>query len=128
MLDATAFLMHVQTAPHFYKALVEGPDTGSGPRVLRACFEERVGDALELREEESGSGHSYLKTERAIVTRVVASSLLSVIECWIESNMNRSPREVQAIFKRLVGGGLTALGQADVAHPDKPSNHLQFAR
>jgi hypothetical protein len=50
---------------------------------------------------------------RAMVTRTVASSLLAVLECWAESNMSTPPQEMQAIFSRFVGGGITALRMPD---------------
>ena len=104
-LDATEFFTHIQMAPRFFRALTGGPDAGSGPRVLQDCFEARVRQALD-------AGNSELATEQAIVTRVVASSLVAVVECWVESNLSKSPQEVQAIFSKLVGGGLRALRAA----------------
>ena len=115
-LDATALFTHIQTAPRFFRALISGPDTGTGPRVLQDCFEERVRQALDAPDDSRSSraGDPELATEQAIVTRVVASSLLAVVEGWMESNLRKSPQEVQAIFSKLVGGGLRALR---AAHP-----------
>jgi AcrR family transcriptional regulator len=110
-LDATAFLTHIQTMPRLFKALTHGPDVGGAPRVLQDCFEERVRQALDMRGKAVGSGPE-LSPQHGIVTRVVASSLLAVVECWVESKMSDSPQEVQAIFSKLVGGGLTALRAA----------------
>lgn len=109
LLDASALLVHVQTTPRLYRALVGGPEAGSGPRVLRDCIEQRVRQALELGEGRCDSGVMGLDIQKAIVTRAIASSLLAAIECWVESNMINSPQEVQAIFSRLVGGGLASL-------------------
>jgi hypothetical protein len=117
LLDASALLRHVQTSPRFFKALVAGREAGSGPRVLRECFEERVRQALELRDGNSHMGGPGFAMQRAIVTRAVASSLLAVIACWVESSMSQPAEEVQAIFSRLVGGGLTALGAAGAKKP-----------
>jgi len=115
-LDATAFFTHIQMTPRFFRALAGGPDTGTGPRVLQDCFEARVRQALDARDDSRSSraGCPELATEEAIVTRVVASTLLAVVECWMESNLSKSPQEVQLIFSKLVGGGLRALR---AAHP-----------
>lgn len=113
LLDALALLRHVQTAPRLFKALVAGREVGSGPRILRECFEQRVRQALETRDGESNAGDPGFVIQRAIVTRAVASSLLAVIAGWVESSMSQPPEEVQAIFSKLVGGGLTALGAAN---------------
>jgi AcrR family transcriptional regulator len=107
-LDATALFIHVQSVPRFYKALISGPDAGGGPKVLRDCIEERVRQALESQSDSAGPEAGF-EMHQATVKRAVASSLLAVIECWIENNMNNSPQEVQTIFRKLVGGGLTAL-------------------
>jgi AcrR family transcriptional regulator len=112
LLDASAFLSHVQTSPRIFKALVAGREAGSGPRVLRECFEERVREALESRDGLPKISDPGFAMQRAIVTRAVASSLLAVVACWAESSMSQPAEEIQAIFSRLVGGGLTALGAA----------------
>ena len=113
LLDASALLRHVQTSPRLFKALVAGREAGSGPRVLRECFEERVRQALESWDGNSQVDGSNFAMQRAIVIRAVASSLLAVIACWVESSMSQRAEEVQAIFSRLVGGGLMALGAAE---------------
>jgi AcrR family transcriptional regulator len=113
LLDASAFFTHVRETPQIYKALVGGTDAGAGPRVLRDCFAERVKRALELRDGASRAVGPGLAMQRAIVTRTVASSLLAVLECWSESNMSTPPQEMQAIFSRFVGGGITALRMPD---------------
>ena len=104
LLDASALLAHVQTSPRLFKALVVGPEAGGGPRILQDCFEERVRQALELRDENSNAGGASFAMQRAIVTRAVASSLLAVIECWAESSMRESAQEIQTIFSKLVSG------------------------
>lgn len=110
LLDASALLRHVQSAPGLFRALVVGPESGSGPRVLRECFERRVRQALELREGDAQAGGASYAMQRAIVARAIASSLLAAIACWAESGMSQPVEEVQAIFSSLVAGGLTALG------------------
>ena len=110
LLDASALLRHVQTAPRLFQALVVGPESGSGPRILRECFEQRVRQAIGLLEDDAHAGGESFAMQRAIVTRAVASSLLAAIACWVERGMSQPVEEVQAIFSRLVAGGLAALG------------------
>jgi AcrR family transcriptional regulator len=119
LIDVSGLLSHVQTAPRLFKALVVGPETGSGPRVLLGCFERRVGQALEMRAGDSRehsrdgfTGSENFAMRRAIVTRAIASSLLAVIECWMETSMSQPAEEVKAICSRLVAGALSTLSAA----------------
>jgi AcrR family transcriptional regulator len=115
-LDATAFFAHVLSSARIYKALIGGVESGAAPTVLRDCFEERVRQALHQRKNPAA-----LPTEsamrQAIISRVVASSMLAVIECAMESNSAPSPQEAQAILRKFVGGGLTALRTSDSRSP-----------
>lgn len=113
LLDVSAFLAHVRAVPRIYKALVGGPEAGAGPRILQDCFAERVKQALDGRDARSHAVGPGLAMQKAIVARAVASSLLAVVECWAESNMNQSLQEMHAIFSKLVGGGLAALKVPD---------------
>jgi len=107
-LDATALFDHIQSAPRIYKGLVGGPDSGSGPRVLRECFEERIRESIRLQEAKSRACGLALGIDEAIVTRFLASSLLVVLEGALEGSAQRSPQEAQAIFAKLAGGALAA--------------------
>lgn len=98
-IDATDFLAHVGTAQHFYRAFM-GPNGGTAPRVLRECLEARTRQILAL---ESASSSSL---KQSATTRFVASSLLTVVECWIEKGAIETPQQVQEIFFGLVGEGL----------------------
>lgn len=109
-LDATAFFAHVTTSPQIYKALM-GSEAGRAPRILRECIEQRVRQALP--ERESWPGADSFDMQRVIPTRFVATSLLAVIECWVESKACEPPQSLQAIFSKLVGGGLALLGMQD---------------
>jgi len=108
-LDASAFFAHVLSAPKIYKALT-GPHAGGAPRVLRECFELRAEAALALRGEGSDTVAGGFNQQQAILTRFVAASLLTVIECSIETNAGESASHLQAVFGGLVGGGLSAFG------------------
>ena len=98
-IDATLFLAHVGTAQHFYRALM-GSDGGTAPRVLRDCLEARVRELLAL----GSASHSDLR--RSATARFVASSLTTVIECWIDSGARETPEQAQRIFSDLVSPGL----------------------
>ena len=106
-LDATAFFAHVQTSPRIYRALM-GPEAGKAPRILRECIEWRVGQSLG--EGDPQPGADGFDMQEAIGARFVATSLLAVIECWVESKACDPPQGLQAIFSKLVGGGLAVLG------------------
>lgn len=98
-IDATLFLAHVGSAQHFYRAFM-GPNGGTAPRVLRDCLETRVRELLAL----DSAPHPGLK--HSVTIRFIASSLLSVVECWIEQGTRETPEQVQDIFSGFVGPGL----------------------
>lgn len=110
-LDASAFFAHVLSSPRIYKALT-GPHAGGAPRVLRECFELRAEAALALRGRDPHKLPGRFIQQKAILTRFIASSLLTVIECSIETNAGESASDLQAVFDSLVGGGLSAFGAA----------------
>lgn len=101
-LDATAFFAHINNAPRIYRALM-GPDGGSAPRLLRDCFEQRVRESLAADFPELNNAGGF---QKAIILRFVAATLLSIVECWVESNAGELPAEIQSIFSKLVGEGL----------------------
>ncbi|HEY1273200.1 MAG TPA: TetR/AcrR family transcriptional regulator [Terriglobales bacterium] len=98
LLDASRLFAHIGSAPYIYRALM-GPSGGGAPRVLRDCFEACARKALAL--DQSGSG-----LKQSATSRFVASSLLTVIECWLEHGGHETPQQVQTLFKNLVGPGL----------------------
>lgn len=99
-LDASPLFAHIRSAPHLYKALM-GLNGGGAPGVLRACFETRARKALSL-----DLGPKGLK--RAAICRFVASSLLAIIECWLEEGSRETPQQLQALFAELVSPGVRA--------------------
>src|ERR1700741_5252307 len=46
LLDITPLLLHVKTSPQIFQALVGSPSGGSAGRILRECFEKRIGECL----------------------------------------------------------------------------------
>jgi len=105
-IDATHLFAHVGSAQHFYKSFM-GPNGGSAPRVLRDCFESRVRKILEF------DNASSATLKQSAITRFVAASILTVIECWIEHGARETPPQVQAIFSNLVGPGLRTSARAE---------------
>ena len=101
LLDATRLFAHIGSGRHFYKALM-GPSGGTAPRVLRDCFETHVRNVLSL--------DPVLKPglKQATIARFVASSLLTITECWLEHGGRETPQQVQALFANLVSPGLRA--------------------
>jgi len=110
-LDASAFFAHVLSSPRIYKALT-GPHAGSASKVLRKCFELRAEAALASGGNDSHKVRGRVIQREAILKRFIASSLLTVIECSIETNGGETASDLQAVFGSLVGGGLSALGAA----------------
>lgn len=98
-LDASQLIAHIGSAPHFYWAMM-GPKGGSASRVLRGCFEAQAQKALA----------ANITLPRGLkltaIQRFVASSLLTIIECWLEQGGRERPEQVQALFATLVGAGL----------------------
>ena len=111
-LDATGFFAHVQGAPRIYGALM-GPQGGSAPRILRECIERRVRESLADLTSTNKATKPATTTQEAIfhetvLPRFVASALLTVVECWLESGASETPQRLQEIFSKLVGEGLPA--------------------
>jgi AcrR family transcriptional regulator len=104
LLDATHFFAHVGTAPDLYMALM-GPNGGAAPRLMRECAEARIRQVLAL-DDANASG-----LKRAAAARFVASSLMAIIECWLEQGARESPQQVQTLFANLVTPGLRSLNQ-----------------
>jgi AcrR family transcriptional regulator len=98
-LDGTHFFAHVGSAQYFYKALM-GPNGGTAPRVLRDCFEARVRQVLSLDATDKPS------LTQSATARSVASTLLAVVECWLEQGARETPQQVQTLFASLVSPGL----------------------
>jgi len=114
VLDASRFFTHIRSVPHFYKALM-GPSGGTAPRVLRDCFEARARKALSL-------DHSISPgLNQSATSRFVASSLLTITECWLEHGGRETPQQLQALFTNLVGPGLRVQqGRLfHIAHPSR---------
>ena len=111
-VDATALFDHIQSAPRFYKALTQGPNAERGARVMLDCFEERIRQMPGLNSVDV-AGNLHPDLQRAMVVRFVASSLLAVLECWVENGSSDSPRDMQALFGKLVGNGISATRGSD---------------
>lgn len=117
-VDASAFFAHVQTAPQIYKALM-GPAAGGAPKILRECFERRIGQALALRGESLQAVTSGHEIPTPITIRFVASSLFALIECFVENRAWETPQSSQAIFSKLVGGGLGEFRRTSGESPER---------
>lgn len=91
MLDATALFAHVGSAPVLYKAMM-GAEGGSATRVIRECFVARAGQAVA-----TAPG----TVDPAIAARFVASTLVTLIESWLELGAKESPAELQVTFEQL---------------------------
>ena len=99
LIDATRFFDHIWSATHIYKRLM-GPSGGTGPRVLRDCFEARIRKVLSL---DPGLKPGL---KQATIARFVASALITITECWIDHGGRETPQQVQALFANLVSPGL----------------------
>ncbi|MBV8207658.1 MAG: TetR/AcrR family transcriptional regulator [Acidobacteria bacterium] len=104
LLDATTLFEHIYTSPHFYKTLM-GPGSGTAPRILRDCFEAHARKALDA----GGDPNSGFK--RSALARFVASSLIVIVDCWLERGGREQPRELQDLFAILAGPGVRACRQ-----------------
>jgi AcrR family transcriptional regulator len=93
-VDATALLIHVRTAPWIYKSLMRG----QGSKILRECLEQRI---AQFAAPTTG-------VPPPVVAKFVVSSLLTIIECWLETGALEPPEAMEAIFSGLVGNGLVA--------------------
>jgi len=108
-LDATNLFAHIQSSPRVFKSLTSGAEAGSGPRVIRECFERRVREALNLPVGDTYEDLPAIDQRQAMLTRFVASSLLAILASWLEHGAEGSPQDVQNFFSKIVGEGLAGV-------------------
>lgn len=102
LINATPFFAHVQQMPGLFAAFM-GARGGTAPLVLRACFESRAEQALPR-----GRLTGFRRT---VMARFLATTLLTVIECWFEKRTSESPLELQELFRSLVSPVTTISAQ-----------------
>jgi AcrR family transcriptional regulator len=104
-IDATFFFEHMRTAPELYRTFM-GPEGGTAPRVLRDCFEDRFRRLLQPGGAVASVASRQL--QESALARFVASSLITIIECWLEQGARETSPQVQLFFSELVGPGVAA--------------------
>jgi AcrR family transcriptional regulator len=102
-VDATALFAHICSDPGIYRALM-GANGGSAPRVLMQCFEMR------LRELVSPSVDGRATLAGLALPRVLASSLLAIIECSLERAGVAAPPQMQRLFYEISSPVLARIG------------------
>jgi AcrR family transcriptional regulator len=107
LLDITPLLVHVKTSPQIFKALVGSPNGGSAGRILRECFEKRIGECLASIESAAPCRAVSRGIPKRLMVRFVASSLLAIVEWWVESGAREPVEQMQATFSKLICGGLS---------------------
>jgi len=101
LLDCRRFFEHVGTAPHIYKALM-GCRERNGMRAIREAFEQHLESALTT----TSRGIDSTIPE-PLVKRFVVSVLLGVAAYTLNSRGETTAGEMQRLFQKLVGSGLS---------------------
>ncbi len=98
-LDATPFFEHIRHVTRIYQAFL-GPHGGSAPAILRECFEQRIRSLLQL----SATARSGVRADlrAATLAPFIASSLFTVVECWLQKGSQETPAQVQTLFNDLI--------------------------
>jgi AcrR family transcriptional regulator len=102
LLDCRIFFEHIRTAPRIYKALMGGGER-SGARVIGEALEQHLESVLT---ETSRSIDSTIP--EPLVKRFVVSALLGVAVHTLNSGVETTAEEMQRLFQKLVGSGLSA--------------------
>jgi AcrR family transcriptional regulator len=102
LLDCRRFFEHIRTAPHIYKALMGGRER-NGARVIREALEQHLGSVLN-----TTSGGIDDTIPEPLVKRFVVSALLGVAAHTLNSGGTTTAEEMQRLFQKLVGSGLSA--------------------
>ncbi len=102
LLDCRAFFEHIRTAPHIYKALMGGRER-NGARVIRETFEQHLEGVLTTTSQGIDGTLPVL-----LVKRFVVSALLGVAAHTLNSEGEITAEEMQRLFQKLVGSGLSA--------------------
>jgi hypothetical protein len=105
MFDCTAFFVHVSHVPYIYRSLSSRPSRLITERIVRDCLEERAAMLLAR----TGSYQHNKLVAPSVVALFVATSLLALINWWVDNDNRLSPEEMQVAYESLVGGGLGAL-------------------
>ncbi len=102
LLDCRAFFAHIRAIPHIYKALLVGRQQ-TGARVIREVLELHLDGALL-----AVPNRQSIAIPEPLVKRFVISVLLSVSAYMLNSGNDAPAEEMQRLFERLVGSGLSA--------------------
>jgi AcrR family transcriptional regulator len=102
LLDCRAFFEHIRTAPHIYKALMGGRERNAA-RVIREAVEQHLEGALNTTSRGIDS-----TIPAPLVKRFVVSALLGVAGHTLNSGDKTTAEEMQRLFQKLVGSGLSA--------------------
>jgi AcrR family transcriptional regulator len=103
LLDCRIFFEHIRTAPHIYKALLGGRQQ-RGARVIRETLERHLDGAM------TDASKSIDGTiPELLMKRFVISVLLGVAAHSLNCSREKAQaEEMQRLFERLVGSGLSA--------------------
>lgn len=101
LMDCRRFFEHIGSVPHIYKALMGGRER-NGMRVIREAFEQHLESALTT----TSRGIDGTIPE-PLVKRFVVSVLLGVVAHTLSSRGETKAGEMQRLFQKLVGSGLS---------------------
>ncbi len=102
LIDCRRFFEHIRAVPHIYKAVMGGRER-TGIRVMREILEQHLESALATRSRCIDS-----TIPEPLVKRFVVSVLLGVAAHTLDSGGNTTAEEMQRLFQKLVGSGLSA--------------------
>ena len=95
LFDCSALFAHVLSARRLYRSFV-------GVRVIRDCLENRFRTLLE-------QSSIRLTVPVPAVSCMVASSLNSFLDWWLEQEADNSALRMQSMWGAVVGGGLGSI-------------------
>jgi AcrR family transcriptional regulator len=95
VFDCTPLFAHILSARRLYRSF-------AGARMIRDCLENRFRTLLE-------QSSMALSVPVPAVSCMIASSLSSFLDYWLENDTDNSAIRMQSIWGTVVGGGLVSI-------------------
>lgn len=95
-------LQHVGEEYELYKALIWTPGIDLMIKHMQASLSQRIQSGLQK------SGNTF-DVPLPILASFLAGSFVTLLKWWLENKMSYSPKEMDAIFKRLTLAGMEAM-------------------
>jgi AcrR family transcriptional regulator len=102
-VDGTRLFAHIRDAYRYYRAVMSGPSGAFVTRAMTETIAARVHGSLADRPRPA---RQEADVPLPVLAHFVASTLVSLLVWWVDTNMRETPERMQHIFRTLVGSPL----------------------